>query len=265
MVDRGSGIPVVLIPGVQGRWEWMAPTVDALAACSRIITFSLADEPTSGFRFDPRDALGSYVGQVREALDRAGVDKAVIVGVSFSGLIATEFAARCPERVRALVLASALPPGWTPDARARFYLRAPRLLSPVFWVTSPARMLPELRSALGLRTWPRFALGLCGNSIRASLSPTRMANRVRLTAAATFCDVSTITTPTLLITGEDRLDRVVRPALTREYLTHLPQARHVTLRQTGHLGLLTRPQEFAALIHEFAVAQAATDDARRSA
>ena len=30
MIDVGSGTPVVLIPGLQGRWEWMAPTVDAL-------------------------------------------------------------------------------------------------------------------------------------------------------------------------------------------------------------------------------------------
>ena len=36
-----------------------------------------------------------------------------------------------PDRVSRLVLASALPVGWQPDARAQFYLRAPRLLSPV--------------------------------------------------------------------------------------------------------------------------------------
>ena len=31
IVDRGSGVPVVVIPGIQGRWEWMKPGVDALA------------------------------------------------------------------------------------------------------------------------------------------------------------------------------------------------------------------------------------------
>ena len=31
IVDKGHGTPIVLIPGVQGRWEWMRPTVDALA------------------------------------------------------------------------------------------------------------------------------------------------------------------------------------------------------------------------------------------
>ena len=48
MIDRGSGTPVVLVPGIQGRWEWMRPAVDALAARCRVLTFSLCDEPTSG-------------------------------------------------------------------------------------------------------------------------------------------------------------------------------------------------------------------------
>ena len=34
MTDRGAGPPLVLVPGIQGRWEWMAPAVDALAGKS---------------------------------------------------------------------------------------------------------------------------------------------------------------------------------------------------------------------------------------
>ena len=30
IIDRGSGPPLVLIPGLQGRWEYVRPTVDAL-------------------------------------------------------------------------------------------------------------------------------------------------------------------------------------------------------------------------------------------
>jgi hypothetical protein len=31
VVDIGSGEPVVLVPGLQGRWEWMRPAVLRLA------------------------------------------------------------------------------------------------------------------------------------------------------------------------------------------------------------------------------------------
>ena len=96
MIDRGQGTPIVLVPGVQGRWEWMAATVDALAERCRVITFSLADEPTSGFDGDTSSEFGMYVTQIGDALNRARLDRAVIVGVSFSGLAAVEFAERAP-------------------------------------------------------------------------------------------------------------------------------------------------------------------------
>ena len=30
MIDNGT-VPSSLIPGIQGRWEWMTPTIEALA------------------------------------------------------------------------------------------------------------------------------------------------------------------------------------------------------------------------------------------
>ena len=54
LIDVGSGPPLVMIPGIQGRWEWMKPAVDALARRCRVITFSLADESSSGGRFDEK-------------------------------------------------------------------------------------------------------------------------------------------------------------------------------------------------------------------
>ena len=37
IVDVGSGPPVILVPGIQGRWEWMKPAVDALSARCRVV------------------------------------------------------------------------------------------------------------------------------------------------------------------------------------------------------------------------------------
>lgn len=265
MIDRGSGTPVVLIPGLQGRWEWMASAVDALAERCRLITFSLADEPDSGFAFDESRGLENYVSQIRDALDRARVEKAVLVGVSFGGPIAVEFAARHPERVLGLVLASALPLGWVPDARARFYMRAPRLLSPLFYLTSPLRVLPELLSSLSLRAWPRFLASLCRNLVRAALSPTRMARRLRWIGSFRFRDVSSLGVPVLIVTGDDRLDRIVRPELTRRYLTVFANATCVTIPGTGHLGSVTRPALFADAVCGFVSRIAAADETRLTA
>ena len=56
---------------------------------------------------------------------------------------------------------------------------------------------------------------------------------------------------TLVITGEPSLDRVVAVSSSLEYLSLIPGATHVTFRGTGHVGLIARPREFAALVDGF--------------
>ena len=178
--DGGGGTPIVVIPGIQGRWEWMKPAIDTLAQRSRVITFSLADEPTCGGDLDDSRGIDSYVEQVRAALDLAGIERAAVCGVSFGGLIAAAFAARFPDRVSSLVLVSALPPTWTPDSRVRFYLRAPRLLSPLFCVGS-VRLCREIFAANpGLSAGIGAAARHGWRVVTHLFSPGRMARRVRL-------------------------------------------------------------------------------------
>jgi pimeloyl-ACP methyl ester carboxylesterase len=253
IVDRGGGTPVVVIPGVQGRWEWMKPAIDTLAQRCRVVTFSLADEPTCEGRFDDGHGFASYVDQVRDALDSAGIREATICGVSYGGLIAAAFAARYPTRTSSLVLVSALPAGWHPNARVRFYLRAPRLLMPLFMVAS-LRMYPEIAAANdGFAKGMSAALRHGWRVITHMFSPTRMARRVQLLQSVDLRqELARVTTPTLLITGEPSLDRVVPVADTHEYLRLWPQASIAMIARTGHLGLITRPVAFANVVVPFA-------------
>ena len=52
VIDRGSGAALVVIPGIQGRWEYAEPAIEALAERFRVISFALAGERSSGFPFD---------------------------------------------------------------------------------------------------------------------------------------------------------------------------------------------------------------------
>jgi pimeloyl-ACP methyl ester carboxylesterase len=253
VIDVGSGAPIVVVPGAQGRWEWQKPGVDALAERCRVLTFSLSDEPSCGGVFDENAGFDCYVEQVRDVLDRAGLQKAAICGVSYGGLIAATFAARYPERTEALVLVSAIPPTWTPNARIRFYTRAPRLLAPLFWVRSPLAMYPEIAAALpNLAERVRLMLTHGWRVVTNPTAPTRMARRVRLLERRISGDSLTdLRVPTLLVTGEAALERIVPPQLTREYQRYLPHARLVTLERTGHIGIVTRPRELAQVIVSF--------------
>ena len=249
IVDRGHGDPIVVIPGIQGRWEWMRPAVDALAKRRRVITFSLGDEPGARAHFDDRDGFGNYVDQVRDALDESNLQRATICGVSYGGLIAAAFAARYPTRTSSLVLVSAIPPSWTPDARVSFFLRAPWLLFPLFCIGS-VRLYREIAAAND--TWWSGVGAACSCGMAALMHmfhPGRMARRVRMLSSSRIAEtLGRVTVPVLVVTGEESLERVVPPRLTREYLSIWPHAQAVTLERTGHLGLITRPEEFAALI-----------------
>lgn len=260
MVDKGTGIPIVLIPGLQGRWEWMRPTVDALAKHYRVITFSLCDERSSPFPCDPGKAFDNYLDQVDLALDRAGVERAIIAGISYGGLIASEFAARRQRRVSGLVLASALHKTWRPDRRQQRFLRAPRLMSPVFVATAPGRMNAEVAAAIpriGDR-W-RFKASQGARVALAMASPSKMARRLAWAAGHHYADPHSVTAPALVVTGEPGLDRIVPVDVTRRYLEDLDSAQHVVLKDTGHLGTVTRPNEFADVLGRF------VDALRRSA
>ena len=253
IVDRGEGTPVVLIPGIQGRWEWMRPTVDVLAKYCRVITFSLADEPTSGASFDESAGVWSYVQHVADVLAAKGIHHATICGVSYGGLIAAAFAARHPDKVSALILSSAIPPSWKPDARAQFLMRAPLLLSPLFCIGS-LRMCPEIFAARG-GTLPGIAFTAqhVGNVLAHMFSPRLMARRARMVASLDIeRDLARVRCPVLVMTGEPTLDRVVPVALTREYHRIWPHATEAVLTQTGHIGLITRPEAFAQLVSSFA-------------
>jgi pimeloyl-ACP methyl ester carboxylesterase len=251
-IDIGTGPPIVLVPGLQGRWEWMRPTVDALARDFRVISYTLAGDWGADQPFDPALGFDNFVAQLDRVLDEAGVPSATICGVSYGGLIAMRYAARRPARVDRLVLASALPPDYEVDDRYRFYRRAPTLLMPVFAIESAHRVSPELRAALPtvrdrLRMVPQ-ALRV----MRAPVWPPHMRRRMELIGTVDFmADVCEIHVPSLAITGEPGLDRTVPVELTCRYVSLLPGCEHVVLERSGHMGTATRPREFAALVAEF--------------
>jgi pimeloyl-ACP methyl ester carboxylesterase len=267
IVEFGSGVPVIVIPGIQGRWEWMRPGIEALARQCRVITFSLLDERSCGGDFDERRGFACYVDQVREAIETAGVASAAVCGVSYGGVIAAAFAAAHPERVTSLVLVSALPPSWRADRRVRFYVKAPRLLSPLFCLAS-LRLYREFAAARRHHGQAvAAAVAHAWTALTHRFSPSRMARRVTLLdrARSGLVDaIRAVDVPTLVVTGEAALDRVVPVVMTRQYLAMWPHARAATIDRTGHLGIVTRPDEFAAVVGPFVIASSEQFQTRRA-
>jgi pimeloyl-ACP methyl ester carboxylesterase len=252
MPVTGSGPPLVLIPGIQGRWQWMRPAVRALAERFRVITFSLAPLPCHA-RAGDCSLFDLQVAQVAGAMDSEGISRAVICGVSYGGLVAVRVAATRPSRVAALVLASTPAPCWRPDERVNRYAGSPWLSAPAFFLGARERLTREIAAACP-RDADRYR-ALAGYLRDIALhppSPAAMARRVRaLGGCDLVSDAKSVAAPTLVMTGDEELDRVVPVAGTREYLSLIRGAEGFTLEGTGHIGLVTKPAQFAAVIAAF--------------
>ena len=249
VIDIGRGTPIVLIPGIQGRWEWMRPAIAALARRHRVISFSLTDVD----RADGRDPFDAWVARIDEIAARARLASFAIAGVSFGGLVAVRYAATRNDRVASLVLVSTPSPSCRIDATSASYLTHPRLALPAFAARAVGRLLPEAIAARG--GWWATTCFLASHAYRiarAPLSPARMAEWVRAWQRGTIAlDCARVTAPTLVVTGEPLLDRVVPVVQTLEYLRLIAGSRHVELQHTGHIGLISRPDDFAAVVDAF--------------
>ncbi len=209
-------------------------------------------------RHEQFPGFGNFVDQIDRALDASGVATAAIASMSYGGLIALRYTAERPERVSALILASTPGPRWAPTCRVELYLRRPRLMAPLFFAGSPFRLWPEIYAAHTCwREGIWFSACHLARVAIAPCSPSLMAERVRLTPVADrLRDCGRVKTPTLMITDEDGLDRVVPVTSTLEYQAAMPGALAVTLERTGHIGYVTRPAAFAEAVGDFVTARA---------
>ena len=245
IVDRGQGSPIVVVPSLQGRWEYLTPAIDALARTNRVVTFSLR-------RATRLDELAE---QLEMVLDERRLERATILGISFGGRVALRFAATRPERTDALVMVSVPGPRFRLKRSHRVYARYPRLFAPLFFAAMPGRVWTEIATAIAdPRARRAFMRSQMRTFVRAPLSPAHIGARaLLLDGADPAADCARVTVPTLIVSGEPRLDFVVPSSGTQEYERLIPGARTVRLEGTGHLGTITKPEAFAAAVHDFLV------------
>jgi pimeloyl-ACP methyl ester carboxylesterase len=96
--EWGAGPPLLLIPGLAGGYELVAPFARALANHFRVISFQLRGEDDC-FALRRKFWLRDLVSDIREFAEWHGLERPLIAGVSFGGLLALEYAASHPNLV----------------------------------------------------------------------------------------------------------------------------------------------------------------------
>jgi 3-oxoadipate enol-lactonase len=253
LFQAGSGPALIVVPGIQGRWEWLTPALNELQKRCRTVSYSLCGDFGSGCRVDPRRGFDSYMDQLDRVFETAGLERAAICGISYGGFLALHYAATRPSRIAALVLTSAPAPGWKPTPVQSAYIASPIRATPKFVLTSPFRLWPEIRAAFSSPAARLAFLASHGLRVAAApMKPTLMAARIRQQQQIDFCpDCALVRAPTLVVTGDPCLDRIVPAENTQQYVRMIPGAKHVRLERTGHLGLVTRPELYASVVADF--------------
>ncbi|MFE3072166.1 alpha/beta fold hydrolase [Streptomyces sp. NPDC059247] len=243
VAGQGPTTVLLLHAGVTDRRMWDAQFTALATAGHRAVRCDLR-----GFGDTPVDAPHTHAEDVRELLDHLGADRAVVVGASFGGQVALEFAARHPGRVSALALLATGVPGFEPgkDLAA--------------WGDHEDALLEagDLDAAveLNVTTW----LGPdAGPGARALVrAAQRHAFEVQLAAPEEFwpadpgvtrAELAAIEVPVLLAVGAHDLPDF--RAVTADLAGLLPAARRLDLDWAGHLPALERPDETARLLVAF--------------
>ena len=117
-VKTGSGPALLLLHGLGCDHTTWEPVIDSLARRYTVIAPDLlghgqSDKPRADY------TLGGYANGMRDLLTVLGIDKVTVVGHSFGGGVAMQFAYQFPERTERLILVApgGLGPEVTPAIR----------------------------------------------------------------------------------------------------------------------------------------------------
>jgi pimeloyl-ACP methyl ester carboxylesterase len=261
-VDRGTGIPVVLVHGSFGTLDSWQPQVDSFATRFRVIAYSRRYHPPGPGRPDGQAyALALHADDLIAFIEALGLQRVHLVGSSYGAYIALLVTLRRPDLVRSLVLTE--PPmipwlGRTPEGdslRRAFEASA---------VEPARRAFARGDSAEALR---RFVDGMTGRpggfdalppAARTALLRLAFELRLELTTdpaaymPALACrEVGGVRNSVLLVTGErsPRLFRIITDELGR----CLPAAETMSVPRAGHFAHADNPLFYNAVVLRFLI------------
>jgi len=256
-VECGTGRPLVLLPPLPGWKESFVALAPVLARRFRVLTFDLR----SRFRAEPSwEALVEDAETIVSAWDDGPV---AVLGHSFGGALALQWAVRNPERVRALVVSSGFARVTTPrGAWASRYLEQPLALAAM-------RLLPDAASAAVAgwlarrRRWvfdahcDRAIVELVRAGIReAPWSLIRQ--RVRMALAVDLRDrLPLVECPTLVLNGEH--DTAFAREAASELARGLRGCGRANVPGGGHLHPLSRASELGEIVSAWLARVAGVD------
>jgi pimeloyl-ACP methyl ester carboxylesterase len=246
---EGDGEPVVLIPGfAAGRWIWFKQTTD-LSRNFRVIIFdprgvSASDKP------EGPQTISLLADDVAHLLETIGVASAHIVGASFGGFVAQEFALKYPSMTRKLVLCC------TSFGGPNHIVPAPETLMALA-STKGLNSEERMRANLLLAFTPEYVQTHVAEvdeivHLRATNDVPEHIYLSQLQAAMSFnteSRLSGIKSPTLVLSGD--ADVIVPAQNSHNLAAAIPGAKLHIVEGGSHTFFIEQAQEFNRIISAF--------------
>jgi 3-oxoadipate enol-lactonase len=237
-----AGAPVLVMSHALGTdltiWDGV---VDLLQDRFRILAYDHRGHGTSDVPTPPY-AMGALIRDMERLMDHFALTDAVVIGASLGGLVAQGLAVKRLDLVRALVLSNT----------------AARIGTPELWQTRIAEvrqtgLAPYAETAMQRILGAGYLTNPALPYLRGLLTGTDIDGWAGCAAAIGGCDFYTTTAalrlPTLAIAGAH--DGTTPPDLVRETAELIPGHRFALMRGVGHLPMVEKPAEYAALLDTF--------------
>ncbi|WP_346386871.1 alpha/beta fold hydrolase [Nocardioides sp.] len=259
-VKVGQGPAVLLLHGLGCDHTTWEPIIDTLARRYTVIAPDLLGH---GLSSKPRAdySVGGYANGMRDLLTVLGVDKVTVIGHSFGGGVAMQFAYQFPERTERMMLVSS--GGLGPDVSAA--IRA--VTTPGFHQVMGLLTLPGVRHAgmAGMRALSRTPwkatrdldeVAEIYDSFKDPYARAAIRHVVKAVVdwrgqIVTMADRAYLTEemPMAVVWGRDDMVIPVRHANNAAAMA--PKARVEVIPNAGHFPHKDHPQRFAKIVHEF--------------
>ena len=242
--EGGTRTPLLLINGIGANLELLQPFVDALDPAIEVIRFDVpgvggSPAPRLPYRFPGLARL------VARMLNQLGYDRVDVLGISWGGALAQQFAVQHPRRCRRLVLASTSTGALMIPARPAVLAKlvTPRRYLDRSYLESIA---PDLYGG-SARSNPQLARGLA----HSMHGPSRRGYRYQLLAGMGWTSVPwlrLVRQPTLILAGDD--DPII-PLANAKIMQHLIPRARLHIFHGGHLGMVTEADQLAPVVAQF--------------
>lgn len=245
-IEAGAGDPIVLVPGLAGGMQLLTPLIDELSQNYRVITYQLRGEERG--LFERRFGFRQLVADLGQVIDRFCLERPGLIGVSFGGAIALEYATRHSSKLSFLAIQGATDRydlGLFGDVARKMLDRVPLPLDNPF-INQFFSVLIGSRRKAGDQF--DFIVDTCWRT-----DQTVMSQRFAMLEEYDVHErIETLRTPTLVLGGER--DVVVSSQDAAKFAKNAPNATYAEITSAGHLAFVTHAFEVTREIGAFATA-----------